>query len=134
MINKLSSVNAAYTFSLDHIIHLFEISLTSAKYPTLHQDTVSQDFRLINIIDNATKFIFESICSSLFECDRPLLAFLLTIQINRELKIIDETQWRLFIAGMQMLVSNKFAHSFTTNSNNPFSDKKITASAWNFIC
>lgn len=96
-IQRLSSINYMYQFSLNWFVNMFIENIR--KTPKCHQ-TLTQRLRQIN--SNFTKRVFRKTSQTLYRCDRLPFAFLICIEISRRQSIIHDDE-------LEFLLTNEYA-------------------------
>ncbi|XP_012866608.1 PREDICTED: dynein heavy chain 3, axonemal [Dipodomys ordii] len=92
-ISDLANIEPMYQYSLTWFINLYVHSLAhSPKSDEL-------DLRIQYIIEHFTLSIYNNVCRSLFEKDKLLFSFLLTIGIMKEKNKINEEVWYFLLTG-----------------------------------
>ncbi|XP_042545793.1 dynein axonemal heavy chain 3 [Dipodomys spectabilis] len=92
-ISDLANIEPMYQYSLTWFINLYVHSLAhSPKSDEL-------DLRIQYIIEHFTLSIYNNVCRSLFEKDKLLFSFLLTIGIMKEKNKINEEIWYFLLTG-----------------------------------
>ncbi|CAM9175434.1 unnamed protein product [Chrysoparadoxa australica] len=92
-IADLGSVDPMYQYSLEWFIKLFKQAILQAEAAPALQD------RLVNLNDFFTYLLYTNVCRSLFEKDKLLFSFLLTIKIMSSEERIDMAELRFFLQG-----------------------------------
>ncbi|NWJ00116.1 DYH3 protein, partial [Crypturellus undulatus] len=92
-ISDLANIEPMYQYSLIWFINLYVQSIANSKK--------SEDIeeRTENIIEHFTISIYNNVCRSLFEKDKLLFSFLLTVGIMKGKDQIDDEVWRFLLTG-----------------------------------
>lgn len=89
----LAAINPMYQYSLQWFTKLFVVSIdTSTKNPE-----PLQRIKILN--DYFTLYLYENVCRSLFEENKLMFSFMLTVKILFGDDKMDHTEWRYFLAG-----------------------------------
>ncbi|TMW61529.1 hypothetical protein Poli38472_012720 [Pythium oligandrum] len=92
-IADLSVIDPMYQYALEWFINLFVFAISRAeKAPSLAA-------RLVNLNDTFTFVLYQNVCRSLFEKDKLLFAFLLTVKVLVGNNTINTTELRYFFTG-----------------------------------
>mmetsp|Transcript_4972 Transcript_4972/g.18687 ORF Transcript_4972/g.18687 Transcript_4972/m.18687 type:complete len:4187 (-) Transcript_4972:2731-15291(-) len=100
VISDLSMVDPMYQYSLSFFKSLFKRCLAQSA-----QDEMF-DKRLENLINYTTETTYFTICRGLFQKDRLLFSFLMTVEILRNSNAISEDEWHFFLRGSQLQVES----------------------------
>ena len=92
-IADLANVDPMYQYSLGWFISFFVLSIANS------EQSADLDERLKNLNDFFTYALYKAICRSLFEKDKLLFAFLLTVRIMQGAGTIDAGEWRFLLTG-----------------------------------
>ncbi|XP_028831809.1 dynein heavy chain 3, axonemal isoform X2 [Denticeps clupeoides] len=92
-VSELANIEPMYQYSLTWFIHLYLQSIIQS----FHSNDLST--RIENIICHFTKSIYNNICRSLFEKDKLLFSFLLTVGILQGKGQVDDLVWRFLLTG-----------------------------------
>ena len=93
VIASLVNIDPMYQYSLDFFIVLFKIRLEKAARPAELQK------RLNALVEDLTNAFYINVCRGLFEKDKLLYSFLISININIESKEINLREWNYFMRG-----------------------------------
>jgi len=93
VIASLSNIDPMYQYSLEFFIKLFKLRLEKAPNPPVLKE------RLQVLVADITESFFINICRGLFEKDKLLFSFLITIFIQIENKVANMKEWNFFIRG-----------------------------------
>ncbi|XP_031567893.1 dynein heavy chain 3, axonemal-like [Actinia tenebrosa] len=92
-ISDLANIEPMYQYSLTWFINLYLQSINnSRRSPELEE-------RIESLNDHFTQSIYSNVCRSLFEKDKLLFSFLLTIGILKSRGKVDDQVWRFFLTG-----------------------------------
>ncbi|CAG9767321.1 unnamed protein product [Ceutorhynchus assimilis] len=92
-ISDLANIEPMYQYSLVWFINLYNQSITnSTQSPVLEE-------RLGYLSNYFTNSIYRNVCRSLFEKDKLIFSFVLTVGISRSQDKIDEDMWNFLITG-----------------------------------
>uniref|UniRef100_A0A8B9NVE3 Dynein axonemal heavy chain 3 n=1 Tax=Apteryx owenii TaxID=8824 RepID=A0A8B9NVE3_APTOW len=92
-ISDLANIEPMYQYSLIWFINLYVQSIANSK----KSDDLEE--RIENIIEHFTISIYNNVCRSLFEKDKLLFSFLLTVGIMKGKDQIDDEVWRFLLTG-----------------------------------
>jgi len=92
-ISDLANIEPMYQYSLTWFINLYLLSIeNSGKSSELGT-------RISNLNSHFTQAIYSNVCRSLFEKDKLLFSFLLTINIMKARSAVDDQVWRFLLTG-----------------------------------
>jgi dynein heavy chain len=86
-IADLASIDPMYQYSLSWFVYLFVASISKSPRSTV------LDNRLTSLNSYFTYALYLNVCRSLFERDKLLFSFLLTVSISRMQGNINEVEW-----------------------------------------
>lgn len=92
-ISDLANIEPMYQYSLIWFINLYVQSIAKSKR------SENLEERIRNITEHFTISIYNNVCRSLFEKDKVLFSFLLTVGILKGKDQIDDEVWRFLLTG-----------------------------------
>uniref|UniRef100_H2ZME2 AAA+ ATPase domain-containing protein n=1 Tax=Ciona savignyi TaxID=51511 RepID=H2ZME2_CIOSA len=92
-ISDLANIEPMYQYSLTWFINLYLMSIQNSE----KSDELSE--RIDNLNDHFTISIYNNVCRSLFEKDKLLFSFVLTVALQSSAGKIDDSVWRFFLTG-----------------------------------
>eukprot|EP00899_Mesostigma_viride_P020786 jgi/Mesvir1/28709/Mv19680-RA.1 len=92
-ISDLSTIEPMYQYSLPWFINLFIVSIAESERAEVLSD------RLNHIQAHFTHSLYRNVCRSLFEKDKLLFSFLLTVRILQAAKQIIKEEWTFLLTG-----------------------------------
>jgi dynein heavy chain len=118
-IAELANIEPMYQYSLTWYINLF---INSIELSEKSQDVI---IRLNNLREHFTISLYKNICRSLFEKDKLVFSFMLTISILRANNEVDAAEWRFILTG-----GVGVGESFLPNPDSSW----VTEKCWNEMC
>lgn len=91
-LNELPSCNPMYQFSLDWFVSLYNYSIEHASR------SLDLERRIAFLITSVTRNLYNSVCRSIFECDKLLFAWILTTNLMVANDRLDNKRLRFFIS------------------------------------
>ena len=120
VIKDLALIDPMYQYSLQYINKLFNNAIhAAASFEELH-------LRIEALIDTLTKHIFTNVCRGLFEEHKLIFSFLISVNIQKQAKLLEEGLWSLFLRGLPQISTEK-----KQNIKSP--DPHIPVRAWEMI-
>ena len=101
VIADLARIDPMYQYSLDYFIKLFQLRLKNSEHPPELQS------RLNVLVEDVTRSLFYNICRGLFEKDKLLFAFTITVKIQMGNGDVSPKEWDFFIRGPSVEASQK---------------------------
>lgn len=90
-LTDLANIEPMYQYSLPWFISMFEMAIDESEKSTVLET------RLQNLNSHFTFALYRNVCRSLFEKDKFLFSFLLTVRILGG--AVDPAEWRFFLTG-----------------------------------
>ena len=119
VIKDLSLIDPMYQYSLQYITKLFNMAIHATK------DSEDLIERIKGLIDNITRHIFTNVCRGLFEEHKLIFSFIISVNIKKQAKFLDEALWNIFLRGLPQISTDK-----KQASNNKPPDPHINAKFW----
>ena len=120
---KLSQIDPMYKYSLGFFINLFIRSIN------ISEKHKKKDMRTANILDTFKLLLYKNVCRSLFEKDKLLFSFLLTISILKLQSKINLKLLKFILTGGRYLGSDCLDKKYEVNP----SPNWLSASTDSFI-
>ncbi|KAI9090456.1 dynein heavy chain and region D6 of dynein motor-domain-containing protein [Phlyctochytrium arcticum] len=118
-IAELANIEPMYQYSLTWFINLFILSISTS------EKSSDLDTRLQTLRTHFTEALYRNVCRSLFEKDKLVFSFLLTVAILRGRGELDGDEWRFILTGGIGLTAKRI--------NNP-DPSWITDKSWGELC
>nr|CCA18047.1 PREDICTED: dynein heavy chain 7 putative [Albugo laibachii Nc14] len=96
----LNVLDPMYQYSLEWYIHLFETAISNTERTTKLQE------RLWSLNNTFTLLLYQHVCRSLFEKDKVLFTFLLTVKVMSTEKRVHASEVRYFFTGNTQIQDN----------------------------
>ena len=92
-IRDLEYIDPMYQHSMSWFMHLFKLSIGASESAT---EVVA---RIDNIVQHFRFYLYSNVCRSLFERDKLLFSFVLTVKVLQQRDEIDNSEWLFFLTG-----------------------------------
>jgi dynein heavy chain len=89
----MTNIDPMYQYSLQWFINIYKQVIETS------EPNEDLDIRLQTLIYNLTLSIYNNVCQSLFEKDKLLFSFLLSIRILQGKNSVNEHEWRFLLTG-----------------------------------
>ena len=92
-ISDLEYIDPMYQYSMSWFMHLFDRSVNASEA----SDDIAT--RIDNVVEHFRYYLFTNVCRSLFEKDKLLFSFMLTIKVLQHEGKVDPAEWFFFMTG-----------------------------------
>lgn len=120
VIADLGRINPMYQFSLNYFTRLFNTIIETSR----KSEDIEERIRILN--EAITEIIFMNVCRGLFNVNKLIFSFLITVQIMRNTGEIQDSVWSLLLKGVSLVPASY------KRFPNP-SSSRISEKAWEYI-
>ena len=119
VIASLASVNAMYQYSLQYFKNVCNLVMKRA------EERPTVDERVTTLISDISQAMFISICRGIFERDKLLFAFKISIDVLRQSGSLSDAYWNTFLVGIA---------TQTTDEKPSDLESVVTQKQWDCLC